>query len=343
MKAVVDDKIPFIELPLRKLMDEVVFLPGREITAEAVREADVLIVRTRTRVDRQLLEGSRVRFVATATIGYDHLDTAYLENVGVRWTNCPGCNATSVAQYVRNSLLLWCRATGKRMQDLTVGIVGVGHVGTAVREVLAPFGCQLLLNDPPREAQEGNDNNIRWTPIAELREKCDVITLHTPLAYGGRYATCHLVDEDFLREMKRRPLLINAARGGVVDELALERAVDDGHIAQAVVDTWEGEPELRRSLLDKVFIGTPHIAGYSADGKANATRMVLQALCQWMEREMTFDIQAPALPSGYRLPTDPVSAALALYNPMTDSQRLKGSPETFEQQRGNYPLRRESV
>jgi len=347
MKAVVDDKIPFIEAPLRELMDEVKFLPGSQIAAEDVRDADVLIVRTRTRCDRALLEGSKVRLVATATIGYDHLDLDYLHSAGIAWANCPGCNATSVAQYVRNSLLLWCRENEVETEKLTVGIVGVGHVGRAVCEALVPLGCHLLLNDPPRQEAEDNllpnGDHIEWASLKALQERCNVITLHVPLTYAGAHATHHLVDEAFLQGFKQRPLLINAARGGVVDDEAAERALDEGRICQAVIDTWEAEPNIRRSLLEKVFLGTPHIAGYSADGKANATRMTLESVCKWMGKEMSFDIQPPALPAHMQLPNDPWERALALYNPADDSQRLKNCPDSFEKLRGNYPLRREKA
>ncbi len=338
MKIIVDDKIPYINGQVECLADDVVYLPGAAITADDVRDADALLVRTRTHCNRQLLEGSRVRFIATATIGFDHLDTDYLRQAGILWTNCPGCNATSVAQYVRNSLLLWAQHRDISPESLTVGIIGVGHVGTAVHQALLPLGCRLLLNDPPRAEREGTEG---FSTLQELQQQCDVITIHTPLIRDGKYPTMHLVDDAFLHDLPRCPLLINSGRGEVVDNEALEFALDEGRIAQAIVDTWEGEPALRQSLLQKVFIGTPHIAGYSADGKANATRMSLEALARWMGKETAFDVQPPALPADFVLPEDPWQRALALYNPMNDSRRLKANPEGFEKQRGDYPLRRE--
>ncbi len=338
MKIIVDDKIPYIKGQVERLTNEVVYLPGAAIAPDDVRDADALIVRTRTHCNRRLLEGSRVRFIATATIGFDHLDTDYLRQAGVLWTNCPGCNATSVAQYVRNSLLLWAQHRGISLESLTIGIVGVGHVGTAVCRALQPLGCRLLLNDPPRAEREGAAG---FSSLQELQQQCDVITIHTPLVRDGKHPTMHLVDDAFLHALPRCPLVINSGRGEVVDNEALERALDEGRIAQAIIDTWENEPALRRSLLQKVFIGTPHIAGYSADGKANATRMSLEALARWMGRDTDFDVQPPALPADFVLPADPWQRALALYNPMGDSQRLKANPESFERQRGDYPLRRE--
>lgn len=339
MKAVVDDRIPHIRGQIERLVDQVVYLPGRDIGASDVRDADVLIVRTRTRCDRTLLEGSRVRFIATATIGYDHLDTGYLQQAGIEWHNCPGCNATSVAQYVRNCLLLLQRERGIELQGCCVGIIGVGHVGRAVAEALRPLGVKLLLNDPPRAEREGAEG---FATLQELQRRCQIITCHTPLVRDGRYPTMHLVDEAFLHAMRRGAVLINAGRGEVVDNAALERALDEGHIAEAVIDTWEGEPDVSPSLLNKVYIGTPHVAGYSADGKANATRMTLQALGQWMGRtDVQWDIRPQALPPTLVPSADEVERHLQLYDPRQDSERLKNDPAGFELQRGNYPLRRE--
>ena len=318
MRIVVDDKIPYIRGKVERLADEVTYLPGSEIGPEEVRDADVLIVRTRTRCDRRLLAGSNVRFVVTATIGFDHLDIGFLREAGIQWTNCPGCNAGSVAQYVRNSLLVLEQRGLVSLREASVGIVGYGHVGRAVERALRPLVGRLLLNDP-------------FLGLTDDVRGCDVITLHTPLTHDGLYPTFHLIDDGFLHEVRKRPILINAARGGVVDEGALERALDEGRIRQAVIDTWEGEPHINRSLLGKVCIATPHIAGYSADGKANATRMSLAAVARFCGKE------APSV----LLPPSPPAPDLTKYNPLDDSQKLKADPEGFERQRGDYPVRRE--
>lgn len=352
MKVIVDDKIPFIRGQVERLADEVVYLPGAAIGPADVHDADALIVRTRTLCDRRLLEGSRVRFVATATIGYDHLDTQYLDEAGIQWTNCPGCNATSVAQYVRNSLFEAEREGLVRLSEAVLGIIGFGHVGTAVFEAMRPYVRRIIVNDPPlfgneerRMKKEGFANALEQAPngksLHEIAVSCDIITLHVPLTSDGPWPTRHLVDEAFIQSLKRRPLMINAARGGVVDERALEHALDEGLVRQAIIDTWEDEPAICRTLLRKAFIATPHIAGYSADGKANATRMSLEALAKWMEQDSptpnkeqkpTFDIQPPH--------AEPERTGLN-YSPMEDSRRLKDNPAGFEQQRGQYPLRRE--
>ena len=342
MLIIIDDKIPFIRGEAEKL-GEVRYIPGAKITPEDVREADVLITRTRTLCNKALLEGSKVQFIATATIGYDHLDVDYLREAGIAWTNCPGCNATSVAQYVESSLLLLAEEGKIDLSDCTVGVVGVGNVGRRVVERLERMGCRVLLNDPPRAEREA-DFAPSAVSLAALQRQCDVITIHTPLVTDGVHPTLHLVNADFLKGLKRRPILINAGRGEVVDGAALSLALDEGFVSAAVIDTWENEPAINRELLRKVYLGTPHIAGYSADGKANGTRMSLEAVARHFNKEVTFEVSAPALPEGYAYYPDKAVAPdspLRFYDPRRDSDALKANPELFEQLRGDYPLRRE--
>ena len=342
MKIVCDDKIPYILPALQTLADEVVALSGKGISNADVADADILIVRTRTRCDHRLLKHSKVRLVVTATIGFDHIDTRWLTNHGIEWHNCPGCNATSVGQYVRNCLLALQQERPFSLRDATIGIVGVGHVGTAVLEALHEAGVQhILLNDPPREEAGDVAPYGHWHTLEQLQDEADVITLHTPLTKKGAHATFHLCDETFFNGLHRQPILINAARGGVVDETALIAALERSLVREAIVDTWEREPVIRRGLLYKAFIGTPHIAGYSADGKANATRMTLEHVCRFLGKPMNFEIHPPALPSDTVPATDSDERALQLYDPRNDSRQLKMRPETFELLRGNYPLRRE--
>ena len=335
MKVVVDDKIPYIHEAIAQVADEVVYLPGKAITTDDVRDADALIVRTRTRCDQHLLKGSRVQFIATATIGFDHLDTEYLREAGIAWTNCPGCNAGSVAQYLHTSLLLLQQERGLDLSHATLGVVGVGHVGTLVAEVGRGLGMKVLLCDPPR-AERGE---AEFLPLETLMAESDVITFHTPLVRGGNYPTLHMADEAFFRSLARKPIIINTSRGEVVDGKALLNALDNGWVSEAIIDVWEGEPDIDLSLLERVYLGTPHIAGYSADGKANATRMSLDALCRHFKLEYAdFGITPPPAPSSVN-PNDPLS----LYDPRVDSRSLKTNPELFEHLRGNYPLRREKV
>ena len=344
MKIVCDDKIPFIRPALEQLADEVLFKAGRDIGPEDVRDADILVVRTRTRCDHRLLKDSTVGLVVTATIGFDHIDTRWLENHGIQWANCPGCNATSVGQYVLCSLLALQQERDFRLRDATVGIVGVGHVGTAVVHALESMGVgRLLLCDPPRQqAGDMAPGGREWSPLSRLQSEADVISFHTPLTRTGAYATEHLADEAFFSALRRQPVIINAARGGVVDEVALLHAMEANLVREAIVDTWEHEPAPRRALLTRAFIATPHIAGYSADGKANATRMTLAHICRFMGRSMDFDIVPPPLPADFVPPSDPAQLALQLYDPRTDTRRLRAQPDDFERLRSDYPLRRES-
>ena len=317
MKAIVDDKIPYIRGQIEQLADEVVYLTGSAISREDVHDADVLIIRTRTRCGHTLLEGSKVKLIVTAT-----------------WTNCPGCNANSVCRYVHHAL----EATGRLNPELTVGVVGVGHVGSLVAADLEACGMKVLRCDPPKAEEEFNGHcsmvngkwlNSKYVDLATIQQEADIITFHTPLTKEGPNATYHMADEHFFRHLSRRPLIINASRGGVVDNEALLQALHDGRVADAVIDTWEGEPVVNRELLQQVAIATPHIAGYSADGKANATRMSLEAVAQFLGRDFTPQIVLPDAPK------------LTVETLRDDSERLKQWPEGFEELRGNYPVRRE--
>ena len=323
MKVIIDHKIPYIKEAIENITDDVVYLPGNAFTRETVKDADALIVRTRTKCNRELLEGSKVKFIATATIGYDHIDTEYCREAGITWTNCPGCNAGSVEQYVHSVLLLLKEKKGLDLKNATIGVVGVGHVGSRVARMAEGLGMKVLLNDPPR-AEQGEQG---FVDLATMARECDVITFHTPLNREGAYRTYHLVDEEFLFSLERAPFVINSSRGEVVDTASLLVALAAGKIKAAVIDTWEYEPRIRKELMEVAFLATPHIAGYSADGKANATRMSLEALCRFFGIEADFSILPPEGPKGY--------------DPIRDSEWLKASPEKFEWFRENYPIRRE--
>jgi erythronate-4-phosphate dehydrogenase len=270
--------------------------------------------------------------VVTATIGYDHIDTQWLQEAGIRWTNCPGCNSGSVAQYVECALLLLEQQKGLSLHESTIGIVGCGHVGSKVKAVAERLGMQVLVCDPLLD-------NPSFVSLDEIERRCDVITFHVPLTREGQYATWHMADEDFFHRLPRVPYIINTSRGEVVDNQALLQALQDGRVRDAIIDVWEHEPHPDAALLDKVFIGTPHIAGYSADGKTNADNMVIDAICQHFGLPHPGIIAPPALPSDFKYTGSP----LDLYNPMIDSQKLKADASQFEQLRNNYPLRREKI
>ena len=338
MKIIVDDKIPYIREKLALLADEVVYLRGADICAEDVRDADALIVRTRTHCDRQLLEGSKVQFVATATIGFDHIDTNYMAEARIYWTNCPGCNAGSVAQYLECSLLLLEQQKGLVLHEATIGIVGCGHVGSKVKAVAERLGMHVLVCDPPLEQTiTHHPSPTTFVSMDVIEREADVITFHVPLTRNGKYATWHLGNEDFFQRLFRVPYIINTSRGEVVDNNALLQALQEGRVRDAILDVWEGEPNVSPALLDKVFIGTPHIAGYSADGKVNADNMVIDALCQHFGLPHPGYILPPSLPADFKY----TGSALELYNPLVDSEMLKTNPLKFEYLRNHYPIRRE--
>lgn len=340
MKIVVDDKIPYIREKLALLTSDVVYLRGAEITASDVKDADALIVRTRTHCNEQLLSGSKVQFVATATIGFDHIDTDYLKQAGIAWTNCPGCNSGSVAQYVECSLLQLQQYLGLNLQESTIGIVGCGHVGSKVKAVAERLGMHVLVCDPPLEkANPHHSSSITYVPLDIIERECDVITFHVPLSREGQYATFHMADEDFFHRLPRVPYIINTSRGEVVDNVALLSALQEGRVKDAVIDVWENEPKLNETLLQRVFIGTPHIAGYSADGKVNADNMVIDALCRHFRLSHPGKIVPPELPIDFQDTGSP----LDYYNPMEDSRQLKNDASKFESLRNNYPLRREKL
>ena len=364
MRLVIDSQIPYMRGYAERL-GEVKYIPGREISAADVRHADALIVRTRTRCDKALLEGSDVRFIATATIGFDHVDTAYLAERGIEWTNCPGCNARSVAQYVRSALFLLaahgCWDEEKELTSalspagvldksvfsrLTLGIVGVGNVGKAVCAAAKEMGFgRVLLCDPPRAAREGAAG---FSSFEEVARQSDVVTFHTPLTREPEEnATFHIADETFFSLLRPTAVVINSSRGEVVDTRALLSAIKGKSIRAAVVDTWENEPEISGELLQNVFLGTPHIAGYSADGKATGTRMSLAAVARrfGVDETQFSAIEPPALPAGYAYYPEGdgrlLDEALRLYDPTRDYRALLLSPASFEKLRSSYPLRRE--
>lgn len=366
MHLVIDSKIPFIRGYAERL-GTCTYLPGAEITPSDVREADALIIRTRTHCNRALLEGSRVQFIATATIGYDHIDTNYLKEAGIAWTNCPGCNARSVAQYVESALLLLAahgcwqspytispaifpvtpRQFDRRVfGKLTLGIVGVGHVGTEVQRMAERLGFKrILLCDPPRAGREGNAN---FTDLATIAQEADIITFHTPLTRNPLpHATYHMADAAFFEQLKPSAVVINSSRGEVVNSQALLNALEHGQLRTAVIDTWENEPHPLLPLVQRAFLSTPHIAGYSADGKANGTRMALTAVARHFGLDETpfASITPPSLPDDYAYYPEGtghlIAPELRLYDPTRDSEALKKAPELFEKLRGDYPLRRE--
>ena len=360
MKIVADNKIPYIKGVLEQVAQEVVYVPGTEITGDVVRDANVLLTRTRTRCDRSLLEGSAVEFIGTATIGTDHIDLDYCQRHGITVVNAPGCNAPAVAQWVHATILQWMQANNVT-QPITLGVVGVGHVGSIVARWAQQLGYRILLNDPPLAecyargsgiGNRGSGNDLsslpsqlsplnlslstlpsQLSPLNLLQRECDVITFHTPLTNDGKYPTWHLCDETFLQDLKRCKLILNAARGAVCDNEALLRWHGD-----VALDCWEHEPAINRELLGKTVVATPHIAGYSRQGKMRGTMMVIEALNRYFDWHLPVpEIDKPLLGAATVTP----QLIIDSYNPLHDTAALKAAPSQFESLRNNYHLREE--
>jgi erythronate-4-phosphate dehydrogenase len=347
MKIIADNKIPFLRGALEEVAD-VVYLPGASITAADVKDADAIITRTRTKCNAELLTGSNVKFIATATIGFDHIETKFCKRNGIVWTNAPGCNSSSVAQYLASTLLNLAVDNNISLQNKTLGIIGVGNVGRKVAVVGKALGMRVLLNDPPRAEREPK---IDFVSLEQVLAESDFVTTHVPLEKSGAYPTWHLADEKFFAAMQQSAYYINSSRGPVCDNNALKNALKNSTITGAVLDVWENEPAIDRELLTAVNYATPHIAGYSADGKANGTAMSVNALNKFFNLGLSEwypnDVPLPAETtiklncSGKSFEQIILEAVNTSYNIKADWQRLKSSPETFEKQRGDYPLRRE--
>lgn len=329
MKIVIENHIPFIAGVFDSVA-QVVYLPAECITPEALRGADALITRTRTRCDRSLLEDSKCKFIATATIGTDHIDLDYCKKNGITVVSAPGCNAPAVAQYVLASIA----AIVPDFEEKTLGIVGVGHVGRIVKCWAESLGMNVILNDPPRESVEGSDS---FVSIDEIAERADIITFHTPHICKGQWATHHLADCHFFAKLKRIPVIINSARGPIVDTPALVHAINDKIVSAAIIDCWEGEPCISPDLLGMAAIATPHIAGYSLQGKQRATIAVVDALAAHFGIKADYAGERPRQAPD----TITISALKASYNPLVDSANLKSNPRSFESLRNNYDFRLE--
>lgn len=331
LDIVVEDRIPYIRGVLEPA-GNVSYLPAGAITPEVMRSADALITRTRTRCDSRLLDDSRCSFIATATIGTDHIDLPYCLSRGITVANAPGCNAPAVAQYVMAAILA---AHHENIRGLTIGIVGVGHVGSIVERWARAMGMDVMRCDPPR-AIAGDEGP--WHTMDDIARQADVITFHTPLTRGGQHPTYHLASFEFLGSLRRKPMIINAARGPVISTQALLEAGVSGKVGPMVIDCWEGEPQIDLSLLEATFIATPHIAGYSREGKIRATAMAVDAFARH------FGVKVNPLPVA--IPAAPPVAVtsddiLSTYDILADDSALRSCPDAFESLRNSYHLRPE--
>ena len=275
MKIVADENMPFVKECFSSAGD-VLAIGGREITPEILKDADALLVRSITKVDKSLLEGTSVKFVATATIGFEHIDVDYLASRKIGFASAPGSNSNSVAEYVVSGLLNLADKHNFDISGKSIGIVGVGNVGSKLEKKAKALGMKVVLNDPPLKRQTGDE---KYRPIGEIFG-CDIVTLHTPLTYDGIDKTYHLADEKFFKALKKDAIFFNSCRGGVHDTTALENAISSGKIKGCVLDVWEKEPNIDVELVEMVDYGTPHIAGYSYDGKVVSMIMIYEAFCK---------------------------------------------------------------
>lgn len=347
MKVIIDDKIPYINGVLEPY-SEVIYLSGSETTRVVVADADALITRTRTICDRDKLAGSQVKFIATATIGFDHIDTEYCAEAGIEWANAPGCNAESVNQYIASALLTQAQRMGRALRGMTIGVVGVGQVGSRVARTCEILGMNVLLNDPPRERAEGP---ARFVPQQTIVKQADIIAFHVPLNMDGVDQTYHMVNETFLERLSRRPLLINSSRGEIFETQAVKNARQKGQVSGLVIDCWEQEPDLDLELLEMADLGTPHIAGYSRDGKAGGTIASVRSISRFfglgIDAWEPTDLEPPPCPlieiDGTNKSGEDVlrEAVFATYRIEADDRVLRDNPSLFEQLRGDYPVRRE--
>ena len=350
MRILADENIPMLEVfehhgSLRRVA-------GRSLDRAVLADAEVLLVRSVSQVDRALLEGSQVKFVGTCTIGTDHLDIDYFAEQGIGWASAPGCNARGVVDYVLSALLTLAERDGVDLAQRCFGVVGAGQVGERLVQVLRGLGWQVLVCDPPRQQREGGD----YVDLATLLERCDAISLHTPLTKLGEWPTHHLLGAEQLQTLKKGSWLINASRGAVVDNQALKQFLTQRSDVRAVLDVWEGEPQVDAQLAQRCDIATAHIAGYSLDGKIRGTEQIYQAFCQHFAIPAQAAIAFPeqTLLSLQLAAHTPIAEALrvvcrAVYDLRGDDARfrlsLQGDTEqrraAFDSVRKNYPVRRE--
>ena len=329
MKVVIDNAIPYIKGILEPYA-EVLYREGIDFRQEDVADADLLIIRTRTRCDASLLDSSNVKMIATATIGFDHIDLEYCQKHGIEVITAQGCNAAGVLQWVAAALALLSRKDGWTPPQRTLGIVGVGHVGRLVEQYARAWGFNVLRCDPPRKEREGGD----FIPLEELLSRSDIVTLHTPLDR----TTHHLINDRTMALMHNDAVLINASRGEVASTQALLKASQ-----RLLIDVWEHEPEINRELLAKAIVTTPHIAGYSSQGKANATAMVVRAAAKRFSLPLT-DWYPEQVRITERQDIDWQTMCLTIQSYCdleAESLRLKAAAEDFESMRNGYRYREE--
>ena len=347
MRIVIDEKIPYIR-GLFESHADVTYLPADKFSQATIKDATVLIIRSRTICNESILNGSSVRFIATCTIGHDHIDTEWCDANGIGWTNAPGCNSSSVMQYVISSILHLTLLKGRSPVGMTLGIVGAGHIGKKVAAKADALGLKVLINDPPRERIEGKSG---FVTLDHLLENSDIVTMHVPITYQGEDKTYHLADESFFRRMKSGSFFINSSRGEVTENEAIKKYIKSGKLSGTALDVWEFEPFVDKELLSLTDVSTPHIAGYSIEGRANASYEAAKKVAEFIGISLN-DWEPAGLPApqdsiidlGPALGDHLTSIYLAVTHscPLEeDTLHLKYNPGSFEEMRGIYRVRRE--
>ena len=341
MKIVADDRIPYLKGALENFAT-MLYKPGAEIYSEDLKDADALIIRTRTKVNEALLANSKVKLVMTATIGYDHIDTEYLAKAGIKWLNCPGCNAGSVATFLASIIAHRMESESYKPEGKNFGIIGHGNVGKRVELVARSFGMNVLVTDPPLAALNQESN---YLSLEEVLEKSDFITIHVPYTTSGEHSTAYMINEKTLSKMKKGAWIINSSRGGIIQEDDLKKELQKQRI-KAVLDVWENEPNIDLELMNLCELATSHIAGYSVDGKANGTTRSVNHIAQDFELDLN-NWSAKDLPKSHLVieveegAKGLIKAIKEVYDINDDSNNLKSDPASFEYLRGSYKARRD--
>ncbi len=355
VNIIADENIPFVREAFGHL-GTVKTVAGRKITSAIISNADILLVRSVTKVNETLLAGSSVKMVATATIGTDHIDVEYLNKRGIAFASAAGCNANSVAEYIIAGLLELAIRNDISLKEKVLGVIGVGNVGSKVSAKAKILGMRILKNDPPLQYQSGSQEYIE---LDELLAESDFVTIHTPLTIEGQWPTYHLADKSFFDKMKKGAFFLNSSRGAVVDSKSLKENIKNDKLAGVVLDVWENEPMIDVELLDIVDIGTPHIAGYSFDGKVVGTQMIYNAVCRFLGVKPKWNYKlvmpAPVVPSVFvekrfdRIELAVLDTIKKVYDITEDDRKLREIKlcsvnerrKFFDMLRKNYPIRRE--
>lgn len=349
MKIIADNNIPFAKEAFKDF-GEVESIPGIELNNKKVKDADILLVRSTIKVNKELLDGSNVKFVATSTIGIDHVDMEYLKMNNIGFASAPGSNADSVSEYLVSGLLNLSKKYNFNLKEKIVGIIGVGNVGSRVRKKLDILGVKCLLNDPPKKRVTGDKI---FMPLDEVLENANIITVHVPLNKNGIDSTLHMINDEFILKMKNKSILINTCRGKVMDETAIRN--NRNKLLALLLDVWETEPLINFDTLKIADIATPHIAGHSFDGKVNGTEMIYKAACDYFKKDKNWDKCMLIKPDNELIidlknTENPIFDAINhAYPIMQDDKKLREiikidfekQSDFFDQLRRKYPIRRE--